>query len=84
VIDSPEPIDFQPLIEALQAANTGKTYNEQLAQIELALVSSEMNPKPNNFCELLWAIETVGGIDITARRWKPVEEPLESFFSSNT
>jgi hypothetical protein len=84
MIDSPEPIDFQPLIEALQAANTGKTYNEQLAQIELALVSSEMNPKPNNFCELLWAIETVGGIDITARRWKPVEEPLESFFSSNT
>jgi hypothetical protein len=83
MIDSPEPIDFQPLIEALQAANTAKTYGEQLAQIELALVTSEMNPKPNNFCELLWAIETIGGIDITLRRWQPVEEPLESFFTPN-
>jgi hypothetical protein len=81
VIDSPEPIDFQPLIEALQAANSGKTFNEQLTQIELALVSSEMNPKADHFCELLWAIEAVGSIDITARRWQPVEEPLESFFS---
>jgi len=80
VIDSPEPIDFQPLIEALQAANSGKTFNEQLAQIELALVSSEMNPKPNTFCDLLWAVEAIGSIDITARRWQPVEEPLESFF----
>jgi hypothetical protein len=83
MIDSPEPIDFQPLIEALQAANSGKTFNEQLAQIELALVSSEMNPKPNTFCDLLWAVEAIGEIDITARRWQPVEEPLESFFSSN-
>jgi hypothetical protein len=83
VIDSPEPIDFQPLIEALQAANSGKTFNEQLAQIELALVSSEMNPKPNTFCDLLWAVEAIGSIDITARRWQPVEEPLESFFSPN-
>ena len=80
MIDSPEPIDFQPLIEALQAANSGKTFNEQLAQIELALVSSEMNPKPNTFCDLLWAVEAIGSIDITARRWQPVEEPLESFF----
>lgn len=84
MIDSPEPVDFQPLIEALQAANTGKTFNEQLAQIELALVSSEMNPKADTFCDLLWAIEAVGSIDITLRRWKPVEEHLESFFSSNT
>jgi hypothetical protein len=83
VIDSPEPIDFQPLIEALQAAKNGKTFNEQLAQIELALVSSEMNPKPNTFCDLLWAVEAIGSIDITARRWQPVEEPLESFFSPN-
>ena len=83
MIDSPEPIDFQPLIEALQAANSGKTFNEQLAQIELALVSSEMNPKPNTFCDLLWAVEAIGSIDITARRWQPVEEPLESFFSPN-
>lgn len=80
MIDSPEPIDFQPLIQALLAANSGKTFNEQLAQIELALVSSEMNPKPNTFCDLLWAVEAIGSIDITARRWQPVEEPLESFF----
>jgi len=84
MIDSPEPIDYTPLIEALQAANTAKTFNEQLAQIELALVSSEMNPKADNFCELLWSIEAIGSIDITLRKWQPVEEQLDSFFSSNT
>lgn len=80
MIDSPEPIDYTPLIEALQAANTAKTFNEQLAQIELALVSSEMNPKADTFCELLWAIETISSVDITLRKWQPVEDHLESFF----
>jgi hypothetical protein len=84
MIDSPEPVDFQPLIEALQAAQNGKTFNEQLTQIELALVSSELNPKADTFCDLLWGIEALGSIDITLRKWQPVEEPLESFFSSNT
>jgi len=80
MIDSPEPIDYTPLIEALQAANKAKTFNEQLAEIELALVKAEMNPKANDFCDLLWAIEVIGGVDITLRRWQPVEEHLESFF----
>jgi len=80
MIDSPEPIDYTPLIEALRAANKAQTFNEQLAEIELALVQSEMNPKANDFCELLWAIEVIGSVDITLRRWQPVEDPLESFF----
>jgi hypothetical protein len=80
MIDSPEPIDYTPLIEALQAANKAQTFNEQLAEIELALVKAEMNPKADTFCELLWAIEVIGSVDITLRRWQPVEEPLESFF----
>jgi hypothetical protein len=42
---------------------------------------AELNPKADTFCDLLWAIEAVGSIDITARRWQPVKEPLESFFS---
>jgi len=84
MIDSPEPIDYTPLIEALQAANKAQTFNEQLAEIELALVKSEMNPKADTFCELLWAIEAVGSIDITIRKWQPVEDHLDSFFSSNT
>jgi hypothetical protein len=84
MIDSPEPIDYTPLIEALQAANKAQTFNEQLAEIELALVKAEMNPKANDFCDLLWAVEVIGGVDITLRRWQPVEDHLDSFFSSNT
>lgn len=84
MINSPEPIDYAPLIEALQAANTAKTFNEQLAEIELALVKAELNPKPDTFCDLLWAIEAVGSISISSRRWQPVEDHLESFFATNT
>jgi hypothetical protein len=80
MIDSPEPIDYTPLIEALQAANQAKTFNEQLAEIELALVRAELNPRSNDFCELLWSIETLGSIDITLRKWQPVTEQLGNFF----
>jgi hypothetical protein len=83
MLNSPEPIDYTPLIEALQAANTAKTFNEQMAEIEFALVKSELNPKADNFCELIWSIEAVGSISISARRWQPVELNLESFFPSN-
>jgi hypothetical protein len=81
MLESPEPIDFTPLIKALQTANLADTFQKQLAEIELALVASEMNPKPDTFCDLLWAIEILGGIDITARRWKPAANQLEGFFS---
>jgi len=83
MLESPEPINFEPLIKALQTANQKETFQAQLAELELALVSSEMNPKPSEFCELLWAIETLGSIDITKRRWQPVEEPLTGFFKTN-
>jgi len=76
MIDSPEPIDYTPLIEALRAANKAQTFNEQLAEIELALVKSEMNPKADTFCELLWAIEVIGSVAITLRWWQPADDPL--------
>lgn len=81
MLESPEPIDFTPLIKTLQAANQATSFQEQLAEIELGLVASEMNPKPDTFCDLLWAIEILGGIDITQRRWKPAAESLETFFN---
>lgn len=80
MLESPEPIDFEPLIKALQAANKASTFREQLAEIELALVAAEMNPKPNDFCELLWALEMLTYFDYTARKWKPVQDQLTPFF----
>lgn len=81
MLESPEPIDFTPLIKALQTANLADTFQKQLAEIELALVASEMNPKPDTFCELLWAVEVIAGINITERRWKPAADQLEAFFN---
>jgi hypothetical protein len=70
---NPDPIDFTPLINALQKAQGKATFGEQRLQIELAIVASEMNPEPDTFCDLLWAIEAIGEIDFTTRVWKPVE-----------
>lgn len=80
MIDSPEPVDFTPLIEALQAANKATTFQAQLIELELALVKAELNPKANDFCELLWSIEAVSSVDISLRRWQPVEDHFQSFF----
>lgn len=80
MLENPEPIDFRPLIAALEKAQTAITFNAQLAELELALVESELNPKANNFCELLWAIEAVSSVDIQIRNWQGVEDQLESFF----
>ncbi|NBT48212.1 MAG: hypothetical protein EBT07_10450 [Actinobacteria bacterium] len=75
-----EPINFEPLIKALQTANQKETFQEQLAEIEMALIASEMNPKPETFCELLWAIEMLGNIEIRIRKWQPIGESLNGFF----
>ncbi|NBW14506.1 MAG: hypothetical protein EBR82_41560 [Caulobacteraceae bacterium] len=75
-----EPINFQPLIKALQTATEKATFQEQIAELEIALVSSELNPKPEEFCDLLWAIELLGNIDIRARKWQPIGESLNDFF----
>lgn len=81
MLDSPEPIDYEPLILALQQANKMLTFNEQLAVIELAITKAEFHPNPHQFCQLLWAIEVMHGVDYSTRRWHPVKENLEDFFS---
>lgn len=80
MLDNNEPINFQPIIEALQNAQKAETLGGQLAELELALVRSEMNPSPADFCEMLWALEALGNIDITLRRWNPIHSQLESFY----
>lgn len=82
MLDYPEPIDFTPLIKALQAANEALTFAEQVATIELALVSAELHPQADNFCSFLWSLELLQNIDITARRWKPAPESVSSFFTA--
>jgi hypothetical protein len=77
MLDSPEPIDFGPLIKALEQANKATTFDGQKAELELALVAVELNPSPNDFCEMLWSLETLAGIDITTRNWTPVEDHFE-------
>ena len=76
---NPEPIDFSPLIKALQNAQGKATFGEQRLQIEMAIVATEMNPEPDNFCDLLWAIEAIGEIDFTSRTWEPAEQAEEFF-----
>jgi hypothetical protein len=81
MIDSPEPLDYTPLIEALQAANKMETFNEQLAVIEMAILQTEFHPKADKFCEMLWSIEVMHGIDYSVRRWQPIEDKLNGFFA---
>lgn len=81
MLDSPEPIDFTPLIKALEKAQQAGTFSEQKAELELALVEAELNPKADTYCDLLWSIETIGAIDISKRNWQPAEDHLEIFFN---
>lgn len=80
MLESPEPVNFEPLIKALTAAMKAETFSDQLAELELHLVAAELNPKPSDFCELLWGLEMLAGIDITKRRWLPVEDRLTPYF----
>jgi hypothetical protein len=71
---NPEPIDFRPLIAALEKAQEKQTLAEQRLELELAITASELNPEPNEFCELLWGIEAIAEIDFEARSWQGAEE----------
>lgn len=71
---NPEPIDFRPLIEALEKAQEKLTLAEQRLELELAITESELHPDPNTFCELLWGIEAICEIDFAARAWQPIKE----------
>jgi hypothetical protein len=81
MIDSPEPIDFSPLIQALQKANLAPTFDQQKAEIELALLGAELHPKSSDFCELLWSLELLASVELTQRRWQPVQGDLAFFFA---
>jgi len=84
MLENPEPLDFTPLINALQKAQGKATFAEQRLEIELAIVAAELNPKANDFCDILWSIEAIGEIDFTSRNWQPAEDHLETFFEGNT
>lgn len=53
--------DFRPLIEALEAldAEPGLDLQEQLARLELALVSAEINPNPIEAIELSYSLKAL-------------------------
>lgn len=57
--------DFGPLIAALQAASTDPfaTLSEQLANIELSLVSAQLNPNPIPAVELAYSLRVLAEIE---------------------
>jgi len=57
--------DFGPLIEALQSASADPyaTLSEQLASIELYLVSAQLNPNPIPAVELSYSLRVLREID---------------------
>ena len=57
--------DFSALIAALQAASADPfaTLDEQLAQLELSLVSAQLNPNPIAAVELSYALKALREID---------------------
>lgn len=57
--------DFRPLIEALQAASADPqaTLREQLATLELFLVSAQLNPNPIPAVELAYSLRVLAEID---------------------
>jgi hypothetical protein len=78
-----EAIYLSPLIEALKKASKAASFEEQLAELEIALVEAELHPKPATYCQLLWGIDLVKNIDITKRRWQPLDSSLLPFFAEN-
>lgn len=57
--------DFGPLIAALQAASADPfaTLEQQLANIELSLVSAQLNPDPVAAVELAYSLRALREID---------------------
>lgn len=57
--------DFGPLIAALTAASADPyaTLEEQLANIELSLVSAQLNPNPIQAVELAYSLKALNEIN---------------------
>lgn len=74
--------DFRPLIEALQAleAEPELTLQEQLARLEIALVSAEINPNPIDAVELTYSLKALREIDTHNRAPAQDTADLSSYF----
>jgi hypothetical protein len=74
--------DFQPLIEALQLASADPyaTLEEQLASIELSLVSAELNPNPVPIVELTYSLRVLSEINTGSRAQARGTAELAGFF----
>ena len=75
--------DFQPLIEALQAASADPyaTLEEQLASLELSLVSAELNPNPVPLVELTYSLRALAELNPQGRASARGTAELAMFFS---
>jgi len=78
-----EPIDLTALIEALKKVNRAESYEDQLTELEIALVEAELNPKPSKYVSMIWGVDLVKQVDITKRRWQPLDMDLSAFFAEN-
>jgi hypothetical protein len=77
--------DFGPLIKALQlaSADPAATLGEQLAQVELSLVSAQINPDPYNALELRYALQALREIDPQGIQHARGTADLECFFATD-
>ena len=78
--------DFRPLIKALELAmeDEGSCLREQLGQIELSLVSAQINPNPIAAVELRYALQVLREIDYKLIRHAQDTADLEAFFSTDS
>lgn len=74
--------DFRPLIEALQTLTRepGFSLEEQLAELELVLVSAELNPNPIAITELNYSLKILKEFAIISRYHAEVPADLAPFF----
>jgi hypothetical protein len=62
-------LDLSALIQILEQANKEASIGEQLAIIELGLVSVELNPSPKLFVHTIHALNKLASISTTNRAW---------------
>jgi hypothetical protein len=78
-----QKIDLTPLIKALEAMNQAKTYEAQLAELELILIEAELNPCPADFYNVNQALVLLA--QVTSREvlpWSDDRDELEPFFTA--